>query len=44
MQAPPGRAPNAELRVREYLTMHEVEALMEAAKGNRWGHRDSTRF
>ena len=35
-------APNAELRTREYLTEAEVERLMEAAKGNRWGHRDAT--
>ena len=38
----PKRVPNADLRTREYLTEAEVERLMEAAKGNRWGHRDGT--
>jgi site-specific recombinase XerD len=38
----PRRRPNAKLRTREYLTEAEVERLMEAAKGNRWGHRDAT--
>jgi len=38
----PKRAANADLRTREYLTEAEVERLMEAAKGNRWGHRDAT--
>ena len=38
----PRRAPNADLRRREYLTEAEVERLMNAAKGNRWGHRDAT--
>src|SRR5271157_1187346 len=38
----PRRLPNAKLRTREYLTPNEVEALMEAAKGNRYGHRDAT--
>jgi integrase len=38
----PKRPPNAELRRREYLTEAEVERLMNAAKGNRWGHRDAT--
>jgi integrase len=38
----PRRRPNAELRVREYLTEKEVERLIEAAKANRNGHRDST--
>jgi site-specific recombinase XerD len=36
----PRRAKNAALRTREYLTEDEVEALMVAAKDNRWGHRD----
>jgi integrase len=36
------RPRNADLRRREYLTEAEVERLMEAAKGNRWGHRDVT--
>jgi integrase len=38
----PKRPPNANVRTREYLTEAEVERLMEAAKGNRWGHRDAT--
>ena len=38
----PKRAPNADLRTREYLTEAEVERLLNAAKGNRWGHRDAT--
>jgi integrase len=38
----PRRRPNAELRRREHLTEAEVERLMEAAKGNRWGLRDAT--
>ena len=29
-------------RTREYLTEKEVEQLIEAAKANRWGHRDAT--
>jgi integrase len=33
---------NAELRTREYLTDAEVACLTEAAKGNRYGHRDAT--
>ena len=37
----PRRRPNAKLRRREHLTEAEVERLMEAAKGNRWGHRDA---
>jgi type 1 fimbriae regulatory protein FimB/type 1 fimbriae regulatory protein FimE len=36
------RRPNAELRTREHLTEREVERLIEAAKGNRQGHRDAT--
>jgi type 1 fimbriae regulatory protein FimB/type 1 fimbriae regulatory protein FimE len=40
--APPRRNPNAELRPREHLTEREVEKLIEATKGNRWGQRDST--
>jgi integrase len=35
------RKPNAELRTREYLTETEVDALIAAAKTNRWGHRDA---
>jgi integrase len=38
----PLRRPNAELRTREHLTADEVEALMDAAKGNRYSHRDAT--
>jgi integrase len=38
----PTRRPNAELRTREHLTPGEVEALVEAAKANRYGHRDAT--
>jgi integrase len=38
----PRRVPNAELRTREYLTEAEVEKLIKAAGGNRYGHRDST--
>jgi hypothetical protein len=37
----PWRRPNAELRRREHLTEAEVERLMEAAKGNRWGIADA---
>jgi type 1 fimbriae regulatory protein FimB/type 1 fimbriae regulatory protein FimE len=38
----PQRPPNAELRIREYLTDAEVTRLMEAAKSNRYGQRDAT--
>ncbi len=38
----PIRRPNAELRTREHLTQGEVDKLIEAAKGNRQGHRDAT--
>ena len=38
---PPKRRPNSDLRAREYLTEAEVERLMNAARGNRWGHRDA---
>ena len=38
----PVRRPNAELRPREHLTEREVEKLIEAAKGNRWGQRDAS--
>jgi type 1 fimbriae regulatory protein FimB/type 1 fimbriae regulatory protein FimE len=40
--APPGRKPNSAYRKREHLTEAEVERLIEAAKANRWGHRDAT--
>jgi integrase len=35
-------APNTELRSREHLTEAEVDKLIEAAKDNRYGHRDAT--
>ena len=38
----PRRRPNAELRTREHLTEAEVNKLITAAKGNRYGHRDAT--
>lgn len=38
----PRRRPNSELRPREHLTEREVEKLMAAVKGNRFGQRDST--
>src|SRR6516162_6044922 len=38
----PLRRPNAELRPREHLTEHEIDKLVEAAKDNRWGQRDTT--
>src|SRR5262245_23093227 len=38
----PKRPPNSKLRTREYLTESEVERLMNAARKNRWGHRDAT--
>src|SRR5262245_21828454 len=37
-----GRRANAKYRTSEHLTEREVERLVEAAKDNRWGHRDST--
>src|SRR3974390_1238737 len=39
---PPRRPRNADLRTREYLTEAEVERLINAARGNRWGNRDAT--
>jgi integrase len=38
----PTRRPNAALWTREQLTPTEVEAVIQAAKGNRHGHRDAT--
>lgn len=38
----PGRKPNAEYRTREYLTDREIDRLQDAAKANRYGHRDAT--
>jgi site-specific recombinase XerD len=37
----PKRPKNADLRTREHLTDAEVERLIDAAKSNRHGHRDS---
>ena len=37
----PRRPKNGVLRTREYLTIDEVERLIEAAKNNRYGHRDA---
>jgi hypothetical protein len=37
----PPRRRNADLRTREHLTAEEVERLSEAAKDNRYGHRDA---
>jgi integrase len=36
----PLRGPDT--RARKYLTSDEVQALMKAARGNRYGHRDAT--
>ena len=38
----PGRKPNSVYRTREHLTGAEVDRLIDAAKANRWGHRDGT--
>src|ERR1700732_4208246 len=38
----PRRAPTGRRRTRESMTEAEVERLMTAAKGNRYGHRDAT--
>lgn len=38
----PRRKPNAQLRTREHLMPDEVQRLIDAAKGNRWGHRGGT--
>jgi len=38
----PVRKPNAAYRSREHLSEREVEKLIDAAKDNRWGHRDAT--
>ena len=38
----PRRKRNAEYRSREHLTEREAGRLIEAVKGNRWGHRDAT--
>ena len=38
----PTRRPNRELRSREHLTEAEIDELLAAAKGNRYGQRDAT--
>jgi type 1 fimbriae regulatory protein FimB/type 1 fimbriae regulatory protein FimE len=38
----PLRRPNSAFRSREHLSETEVEKLIEAARGNRHGHRDAT--
>jgi type 1 fimbriae regulatory protein FimB/type 1 fimbriae regulatory protein FimE len=38
----PARPPNAALRTREHLAESEVERLIDSARKNRHGHRDST--
>jgi integrase len=38
----PRRRPNSAFRSREHLTATEVERLIEAARRNRYGHRDTT--
>jgi integrase len=40
----PRRPKNVDVRSREHLTPSEVEKLIEAARGNRYGHRDATMF
>ena len=37
-----GRKANSQYRTREHLTEREVERLIEAARDNRYGHRDAT--
>lgn len=38
----PRRPKNSDVRTREHLTSSEVSDLIEAARGNRYGHRDAT--
>jgi integrase len=38
----PSRRPNSDYRTREHLTEREVEKLIDAARANRHGQRDST--
>ena len=38
----PVRPPNSKIRSREHLTQTEVENLIQVAKDNRYGHRDTT--
>jgi type 1 fimbriae regulatory protein FimE len=42
ISSPPKRRKNLEVRSREHLTEQEVEKLVKAAQGGRYGHRDST--
>src|SRR3954454_11948880 len=42
VQATQRREVRRSSRPREYLTEREIEKLMDAASGNRWGHRDAT--
>jgi integrase len=42
MVTTPRRRQNSDYRSREHLTVAEMERLIEAAKKNRWGHRDAT--
>ena len=37
----PRRRPNSAFRSREHLTETEVEKLIKASRGNRYGHRDA---
>jgi len=39
---PPKKPRNIDIRPREYLTTHEVDQLIKAAKQGRYGHRDAT--
>jgi integrase len=41
-KSPPRKPKNTEVRPREYLTSHEVESLIKAAKEDRHGLRDAT--
>jgi integrase len=43
LRTAPRRPPNSDLRTREHLTEAEVERLMKAAQGNRYGQRDAYR-
>jgi hypothetical protein len=38
----PKRLPNADPRTRQHLIEAEVERLMNAARKDRWGHRDAS--
>ena len=41
-KSPPTKPRNADVRPREYLTAHEVDALIHMARKGRHGHRDAT--